>query len=162
MILLSGSLVLPFASTWHIFHSPVLGTCFVCRLLFWRDYVYLGQLCLSKRCSFFSYLYYYYYYYYLLQLNFHSVAVVLTLVTNKNLFIPQSFDWLSAFHVELLQAILSIAVYLSAPVFLATCFKYCSRGLPTAFFPNIAPSRMFTAKSLCLILCPIHEWRLFF
>jgi len=40
--------VLPFASTWHIFHSPVLGTCFVCRLLFWRDYVYLGQLCLSK------------------------------------------------------------------------------------------------------------------
>ena len=48
MILLSGSLVLPFASTQHIFHSPVLGTCFVCRLLFWRDYVYLGQLCLSK------------------------------------------------------------------------------------------------------------------
>ena len=39
MILLSGSLVLPFASIWHIFHSPVLGTCFVCRLLFWRDYV---------------------------------------------------------------------------------------------------------------------------
>jgi hypothetical protein len=26
----------------------------------------------------------YYYYYYLLQLSFHSVAVVLTLVTNKN------------------------------------------------------------------------------
>jgi hypothetical protein len=26
----------------------------------------------------------YYYYYYLLQLNFHSVAVVLTLVTDKN------------------------------------------------------------------------------
>ena len=30
------------------------------------------------------YYYYYYYYYYLVQLNFHSVAVVLTLVTNKN------------------------------------------------------------------------------
>ena len=30
------------------------------------------------------YYYYYYYYYYLLQLSFHSVAVVLTLVTNKN------------------------------------------------------------------------------
>ena len=30
------------------------------------------------------------------------------------------------------------------PVFLATCFKYCSPGLPTAFFPNIAPSSMFT------------------
>ena len=35
-----------------LFHSPILGTCFVCRLLFWRDYVYSGQLCLSKRCSF--------------------------------------------------------------------------------------------------------------
>jgi hypothetical protein len=30
------------------------------------------------------YYYYYYYYYYLLQLSCHSVAVVLTLVTNKN------------------------------------------------------------------------------
>jgi hypothetical protein len=30
------------------------------------------------------YYYYYYYYYYLLQLSFHSVAAVLTLVTNKN------------------------------------------------------------------------------
>ena len=29
-------------------------------------------------------MFYYYYYYYLLQLSFHSVAVVLTLVTNKN------------------------------------------------------------------------------
>ena len=28
--------------------------------------------------------YYYYYYYYLLQLSFQSVAIVLTLVTNKN------------------------------------------------------------------------------
>jgi hypothetical protein len=28
--------------------------------------------------------YYYYYYYYLLQLSFHSVAVILILVTNKN------------------------------------------------------------------------------
>ena len=43
------------AFCFHIFHSPVLGTCFVCRLLFWRDYVYLGQLCLSKRRSLFSY-----------------------------------------------------------------------------------------------------------
>jgi len=31
-----------------------------------------------------NYYYYYYYCYYLLQLNFHSVTVVLTLVTNKN------------------------------------------------------------------------------
>jgi len=53
MILLSGSLVLPFASTQHIFHSSVLGTCFVCQLLFWRDCVYLGQLCLSKSLFFF-------------------------------------------------------------------------------------------------------------
>jgi hypothetical protein len=58
---------------------------------------------------------------------------------------------LAVFHVELLQAILFIAVWLSAPVFLATCFKYCSRGLP-----DIAPSKMFTANSLCLIICPIH------
>ena len=50
------------------------------------------------------------------------------------LIIPQSFAWLAAFHLDLLQAILFIAVKLSAPVFLATCFKYCSRGRPTAFF----------------------------
>ena len=30
------------------------------------------------------YYYYYYYYYYLLPLSFHSVAVVLTLLINKN------------------------------------------------------------------------------
>ena len=47
------------------------------------------------------------------------------------------------------------------PVFLVTCFKYCSRGLPTAFFPDIAPSRMFTMNSFCLIVCPVREWRLF-
>jgi hypothetical protein len=40
--------------TAHI-SSPVLGICFVYRLLCWRDYVYLGQLCLSKRCYLFSY-----------------------------------------------------------------------------------------------------------
>ena len=46
-------------------------------------------------------------------------------------------------------------------VFLETCFKYCNRGLPTAyFFPNIAPSRVFNTNPLCLIVCPIHEWRL--
>ena len=50
------------------------------------------------------------------------------------LFIPHSLDWLAAFHLDLLQATLFVAVQLSAPVFLATCFKYRSRGLPTAFF----------------------------
>jgi len=30
------------------------------------------------------------------------------------------------------------------------------------FFPDIAPARIFTTNSLCLIVCPIHEWRLFF
>jgi hypothetical protein len=30
------------------------------------------------------------------------------------------------------------------------------------FFPDIAPSRMFATNSLCLVVCPIHEWRLFF
>jgi hypothetical protein len=33
---------------------------------------------------------------------------------------------------------------------------------PHPFSPDIAPSRMFTTKSLCLIICPIHEWRLLF
>jgi hypothetical protein len=51
--------------------------------------------------------------------------------------IIQSFDWLAAFHLGSLQAILLIAVQLSAPVFLATCFKDFSRGLPTAFFFRI-------------------------
>jgi hypothetical protein len=63
------------------------------------------------------------------------------------LLIFQSFDWLAAFYLELLQAIIFIAVQLSAPVFLATCFKYFIRDLPTAFFQDIAPSRMFTTKS---------------
>jgi hypothetical protein len=49
------------------------------------------------------------------------------------LLIPQSFDWLAAFHLDFLQAILFIAVFFSVLVFLANCFKYCSRGLPTAF-----------------------------
>jgi len=78
------------------------------------------------------------------------------------LLILQSFDWLAAFHLELLQAIFFIAVSLSAAVFLATCYKYCSRGLPTAFFPDNAPWRMFTTHSLRLIVCPVHEWRTFF
>ena len=33
---------------------------------------------------FIYYYYYYYYYYFILQLSFHSVAAVITLVTNKN------------------------------------------------------------------------------
>ena len=33
---------------------------------------------------------------------------------------------------------------------------------PRPFSPDIAPSRMFTTNSLCLIVCPIHEWRLLF
>jgi hypothetical protein len=76
--------------------------------------------------------------------------------------IPHSFEWLVAFHLEMLQAVLYIAVQLSAAVFLATCFKYYSRGLLTAIFPDIAPSRIFTTNSLCLTECPIHEWLLFF
>jgi hypothetical protein len=51
----------------------------------------------------------------------------------------QSFDWLVVFHLELWQAIIFIVVILSAPVFLATCFKYCSRGLFSGycFFKNV-------------------------
>jgi hypothetical protein len=79
------------------------------------------------------------------------------------LLIPLSFDWLAALHLDLLQTNVFIAVYLTAAVFLATCFNYCSRGLPTAIFPGIAPSRMFTTNSLCLrlIICPIYKRRLF-
>jgi hypothetical protein len=32
---------------------------------------------------------------------------------------------------------------------------------PWPFFQDIAPSRMFTTNSWGIILCPIHEWRLF-
>ena len=78
------------------------------------------------------------------------------------LLILGSFDWLAAFHLELLQAILFIAAQLSAPVFLVTCFKYCSPGLPIAFLTDIASSRMFTRDLLCLIVCCIHEWCPFF
>jgi len=53
------------------------------------------------------------------------------------LLILQSFDWLAAFPLELLQATLFIAVQLSAAVFLATCFKYYSQGLPMAFFQTL-------------------------
>jgi len=38
----------------------------------------------KKFPAFYGNYYYYYYYYYLLQLSVHSVAVVLTQVTNKN------------------------------------------------------------------------------
>ena len=39
---------------------------------------------------------------------------------------------------------------------------YCSQDPPTAFFPYIPHSRLITTNLLCLIVCPIHEWRLFF
>ena len=32
-----------------MFHSPFVSICSVCLLLFWRDCVYSGQLCLSER-----------------------------------------------------------------------------------------------------------------
>jgi len=38
--------------------------------------------------------------------------------------ILQSFDWLETLNLGLLQAILLIAVQLSASVFLASCFKF--------------------------------------
>ena len=41
-------------------------------------------------------------------------------------------------------------------------FKYCSRSLPTAFIPDIAPLRVFTTNSLCFSVCPLHEWRVCF
>ena len=75
---------------------------------------------------------------------------------------PSVFWCFAAVHLELLRAILFIVVC-QLLYFWRLAFKYCSRGLPTAFFfPDIAPSRMFTTNSLCLIVCPIQEWRLFF
>jgi len=47
--------------------------------------------------------------------------------------ILQFFDWLAGFQLELLQVILFNTVYLSGLVFLAPCFKYCSRGFPRTF-----------------------------
>jgi hypothetical protein len=67
------------------------------------------------------------------------------------LLIIQSFDWLAAFHLELLQAILFIAVLLSAAGFLAICFKYCSPGFPQLFFSDIATSRIFTKMTTCVV-----------
>jgi hypothetical protein len=55
----------------------------------------------------------------------------------QGVLILQSFDWLPSFHLQLLQAIPFIAVKLSGLVFLAACSKYCSPGLPTAFFFRI-------------------------
>jgi hypothetical protein len=48
MILLTGSLELCFASTEHIFHSPVLGICFVYRLLFWQDCVFGAAISIKR------------------------------------------------------------------------------------------------------------------
>ena len=42
---------------------------------------------------------------------------------NSYLLIAQYFDWLAAFRLELLQAILSIAVLMSGAVILANCFE---------------------------------------
>ena len=53
------------------------------------------------------------------------------------LLIPQTFDRLAAFHLEVSQTIIFSAVHLSAALFLASRFKYCSRGLPTAIFFRI-------------------------
>jgi hypothetical protein len=50
------------------------------------------------------------------------------------LLILQSFDWLADFRLQLLQAILSIAVQLSAAVFLATCFNTAVQVFPRPFF----------------------------
>ena len=33
---------------------------------------------------------------------------------------------------------------------------------PPRFFPDIAPSQKSITNSLCLVVCPIHEWCLFF
>jgi hypothetical protein len=42
------------------------------------------------------------------------------------------------------------------------CFSIVFEVFLQPFLPDISPSRMFTTNSLCLIICPIHECRLFF
>jgi hypothetical protein len=69
--------ILRSASLWPALLGPRLNMTILQKLI--------QYLCLIKvKFWYNSYYYYYYYYYYLLQLSFHSVAIVLTLVTNKN------------------------------------------------------------------------------
>ena len=65
--------------------SQLVGICPAKRLQETQQ-VILGPIMLIASSDIYCgyYYYYYYYYYYLLQLSFHSVAVVLTLATNKN------------------------------------------------------------------------------
>jgi hypothetical protein len=66
-----------------------------------------------------------------------EMCVVSDITNNANQFLLlllQSSDRLAPFHLQLFQAILPIAVQLSAALFLSTCFMYCSPGLPKAFF----------------------------
>jgi len=79
------------------------------------------------------------------------ISSLFEIYRRRHIRILQYFDWLAAFHLYLLQAILSIAVQLSAALFLATCFKFCSRDLPTAFSPppppHFFPPPFFIKKS---------------
>jgi len=70
-------------------------------------------------------------------INIYYGNVMIYLLLHYLLLIRQTFDWLAAFHMDFLQTILLTVVKLSASLFPATCCKYCSWGLPTAFFPQI-------------------------
>ena len=50
------------------------------------------------------------------------------ILSSYYLLIPQSSDWLAGFHLELWQATVPIAVFLSAAVFMATSFNPSAWG----------------------------------
>jgi hypothetical protein len=75
--------------------------------------------------------------------------------------IPQCFDWLTAVHLDLLQAVIFIAVHCQL-----LCFWWRAVSTAVLVFPLplfriwFASSMMFTANSSWLIACPVHKWRL--
>ena len=77
------------------------------------------------------------------------------------LLILQSFDGsqLSIWNCcEPFSSVLYVSSCVSGDLFLSIVVEVFRR----LFFPDIAPSRMFTTNSLCLIVCCIQRWRLFF
>ena len=88
-------------------------------------------------------------------MSFRQIQISLNRLVWFKIFIAFSFP--SGY----LQAIIFIVVKLSAPVFLSTCFMYCSGDLPTSF-PVYCSFKDAYYNSLCLNICPINDGRLFF
>jgi hypothetical protein len=73
------------ASVLITFLSPEIATSIKIHVLFSLSRIIMSGLLLEMVLSLWTYYYYYYYYYYLMQLSFHSVAVVPTLVQTKQI-----------------------------------------------------------------------------